>query len=223
MVNLQDLTKIYTGRNGNVVALEEASLHLEPEDFVAVQGASGSGKTTLLLMCGGLLAPDRGSVEFNGKDIYAMPGEERARYRAGNIGFVFQQFHLVPYLSVLENVMLPGTGNMVPHTRQRAKDLINKFNLTHRSDHVPAELSTGERQRTALARALINDPALLLADEPTGNLDRDNADVVISVFDEFAASGGMVMMVTHDDQVAARSPRIVRLAEGRIIHTNEDI
>ena len=222
MVKLQDLTKIYTGRNGNVVALEEASLCLEPEDFVAVQGASGSGKTTLLLMCGGLLAPDRGSVKLDGKDIYAMPGEERASFRAGNIGFVFQQFHLVPYLSVLENVMLPSVGHLTPDTRQRAKDLIEKFNLTHRIDHVPAELSTGERQRTALARALINGPVLLLADEPTGNLDRENADVVISVFEEFAASGGMVMMVTHDDHVAARSPRIVKLAEGRIIHTNEE-
>lgn len=221
MLNLQGLTKIYTGRNGNVVALEDAGLSLEPRDFVAVQGASGSGKTTLLLMCGGLLAPDKGTVELDGRGLYAMTSEERARFRAGNIGFVFQQFHLVPYLSVLENVMLPGVALQSSDARRRAENLIDKFNLTHRISHVPAELSTGERQRTALARALINEPALLLADEPTGNLDRENADVVISVFDEFAASGGMVMMVTHDDHVAARSPRIVRLVDGRIQHCNE--
>src|SRR5262245_49613886 len=150
MLQAQHLRKTYDGRDGSVIALTDFSLTVEAGDFVAVRGPSGSGKTTLLLMCDGLLRPDAGQVLVAGQDLYEMSGEERARFRAANIGFVFQQFHLVPYLSVLDNILLPTLARAMPDGRRRALELVERFGLSHRMNHVPAELSTGERQRTAL-------------------------------------------------------------------------
>lgn len=217
ILELNNVSKIYRGSGGREVrAADGLSLAIGEGEFVAVQGPSGCGKTTLMLIAGGLLAPDAGRVAVNGQDPYALGGDDRARFRATNIGFVFQQFHLVPYLSVLDNVLAPSLANGKPDAWSRAGQLINHFGLQDRMDHVPAKLSTGERQRTALARALLNQPKLLLADEPTGNLDRDNAQAVLGYLREFAEKGGAVLLVTHDDQAAKFARRIVRIRSGKI-------
>ena len=216
MLEINKLCKFYHGPDGIVRAIEDVSLHVKSGEFVVVQGPSGCGKTTLLLMAGGLLAPDEGSIVMDGKYPYRMSPDERALFRATDFGFVFQQFYLVPYLTVLDNVLAPSLALSKPEANKRARELIDRFNLTDRIDHVPAELSTGERQRTALARAILNNPKLLLADEPTGNLDKDNAEVVHKFFIEFAQSGGAVLMVTHSESAAAFGNRVIRIKNGKI-------
>jgi len=211
MLSLRQVRKTYAGPQGPVPALAEFSLEVGAGEFVAVRGPSGSGKTTLLLVAGGFLHPDAGQVVLDGEPIYDMPREALARLRATGIGFVFQQFHLVPYLSVLDNVLTPALAQAHPDARERASELVARFGLTPRMHHVPAELSTGERQRTALARALLNRPRLLLADEPTGNLDDANGDIVLSALDEFAKAGGAVMLVTHDHRASTFAQRVVHL------------
>jgi ABC-type lipoprotein export system ATPase subunit len=218
MLQLANVTKSYEGRPGPVRAVEGITLEIEPGQFVAVRGPSGCGKTTLLLMAGGLMNPDAGSVRLNGTDIYALPPDRRATFRGKSIGFVFQQFHLVPYLSVLDNVLaasLATREGSSEKVRERAERLIERFGLTHRTHHVPGTLSTGERQRTALARALLNEPVCLLADEPTGNLDPENTDLVLDALGEFAAEGGIVLLVTHDDRAARRTAHVYTMRGGR--------
>jgi len=242
MLKIRGVSKSYHGPGNQVSALEGVTVNVAAGEFVAVQGPSGSGKTTLLLAAGGLLVPDSGEVVVDGQELHALSPEKRARLRGTTIGFVFQQFHLIPYLSVLHNVLAPSLAapacaaeaatarrRPVPDARlevghrrsrtqaarDRAEELLARFGLTDRIRHVPAELSTGERQRTALARALLNRPKLLLADEPTGNLDRENSDVVLGHLAEFARAGGAVLLVTHDAQAARRAHRHIRLVGGR--------
>ena len=216
MLKITELSKFYNGPDGIVRALYGVSFHVGAREFVAVQGPSGCGKTTLLLAAGGLLIPDNGQVVIDSRDPYQMSTDERARFRAAEIGFVFQQFYLIPYLSVMDNVCAPSLALPHPEARKRAKVLVEHFNLSDRIGHLPSEISTGERQRTALARALLNTPKLLLADEPTGNLDSENAGIVLSYFAEFTRSGGSVLMVTHSDEAAAHAHRILRLINGEI-------
>jgi ABC-type lipoprotein export system ATPase subunit len=211
MLEIRELSKTYRGLAGAVRALNGLSLDVAAGEFVAVQGRSGCGKTTLLLAVGGLLRPDAGRVCVAGQDLYALSEEARARFRAAHIGSVFQQFHLIPYLSALDNVLAAALALKVPDARARAERLLADLGLAERARHVPAELSTGERQRTALARALLHRPQLLLADEPTGNLDRASADTVLDQLAAFANAGGAVLLVTHDPEAAARAPRVVRL------------
>ena len=181
-----------------------------------MQGPSGCGKTTLLLIVGALQTPDAGTVAIDGRDIYALPQERRAAFRAATIGFVFQQFHLVPYLTVRENILLPTLVRDSAEIRARADALVAQFGLAHRVTHVPAELSIGERQRVALARALLRQPALILADEPTGNLDAENATVVVRALQQYAAEGKCVLMVTHNAEAARAAQRVVHMAGGCI-------
>ncbi len=216
LLDVRRVCKTYAGPDGPVRALDEVSITVEAGEFVAIQGPSGCGKTTLLLAAGGLLAPDEGQVLLDGQDPYAMSANARAGFRARAIGFVFQQFHLVPYLNVLENVLVPSVARPAADARGRAKELIDRFNLADRIHHVPAELSTGERQRVALARALLNGPRLLLADEPTGNLDDANAAVVLETLTAFAADGGAVLLVTHSPLVAQAAQRTVRIEAGQL-------
>src|SRR5438477_12184732 len=169
MLDIHGLAKSYLGPHGPVRALSDMSLHVAAGEFVAVRGPSGSGKTTLLLMAGGMLEPDSGHVFVAGRDLYRMPSEARARLRAASIGFVFQQFHLLPYLSVFENVLAAAVAHPGPKVRDRAAELLASLGLSERLHHLPSQLSSGERQRAALARALLHRPPLLLADEPTGN------------------------------------------------------
>ncbi|MHC4199768.1 MAG: ABC transporter ATP-binding protein [Planctomycetota bacterium] len=222
MLEIRELSKSYDGPDGALTPLEGVSLEVAEGEFVAVVGASGSGKTTLLLAAGGLLAPSAGKVTVAGQDPYALSPEGRARFRARTIGFVFQQFHLVPYLSVLDNVLVPSLAAPAADARARALELIERFGMSPRARHVPGELSTGERQRAALARALLNRPKVLLADEPTGNLDEANSETVLDCLARFADAGGAVLLVTHDQQAAGRAGRILRLDGGRLEATADE-
>ena len=217
LLQLEILSKSYSGPDGTISAVDEVSLTISAGEFVAVQGPSGCGKTTLLLAAGALLQPTHGRVLLNGQDPYALSPGQRAQFRASNIGFVFQQFHLVPYLDVLDNILAPtlalGTNG---NTRAHALELATQFGLTDRLRHVPAALSTGERQRVALARALLNQPKLLLADEPTGNLDEENGQVVLRCLAEFAHAGAAVLLVTHEPRVGEHAGRIVKMQGGKI-------
>jgi putative ABC transport system ATP-binding protein len=219
LLQLENLGKSYAGPKGNVSAVDGVSLTVGAGEFVAVQGPSGCGKTTLLLAAGALLQPSRGRVLLNGQDPYTLSFEQRARFRAVNVGFVFQQFHLIPYLSVLDNVLAPSLAVRGSAAEGRARELIAHFGLQDRAHHLSAELSTGERQRTALARALLNRPRLLLADEPTGNLDGENSQIVLGYLARFAQNGGAVLLATHDPAAARYAQRLVPLRDGRLTET----
>ena len=219
ILQLHSVGKTYASPGGRVEALRDVSLELDGGDFVALEGRSGSGKSTLLLAAGGLLEPDDGQVSVDGHDLFTMSPDQRARFRAAHIGFVFQQFYLVPYLNVLENVLTATLGVDAASNGDvttRARDLIGRLNLQSRIRHRPGQLSTGERQRTALARALLNRPRLLLADEPTGNLDAANAENVLDHLRTFAADGGAVLLVTHDQQAARFARTRYTMSEGRL-------
>ena len=214
--SLDHITKTYTGDAGPIVAVDDVSVSVEAGEFVAVVGPSGCGKTTLLLVAGGLLRPENGEVSIDGTDPYSLSGEQRARFRAEQIGFVFQQFHLVPYLNVLDNVMAPALVTGETSARERAGILVERFGLADRLGHRPGQLSTGERQRVALARALLNEPRVILADEPTGNLDGDNSEQVLQALKTFADEGGAVLLVTHDPDAVAFAGRQVVLQGGQL-------
>jgi ABC-type lipoprotein export system ATPase subunit len=217
LIYLDHVSKVYPSARGPVRALDAVTLDVAAGEFVAVRGPSGCGKSTLLALVGALAQPTSGRVVVEGHDLAAMSSAARARFRARRVGFVFQMFHLLPYVNVLENVLaaaLPGTAGDV---QPRARQLLEQFGLSERLTHRPAELSIGERQRVAMARALLNRPALLLADEPTGNLDADSAVVVLRHLADYHRQGGAVLLVTHDDQAAAFASRTVRMQHGRMI------
>ncbi len=204
MIACEQVTK----RFGSVTALAPFDLSVDAGEFIAVKGASGSGKTTLLLTLGGMLRPTEGSVLFDGENLYSQSSGARADYRATEVGFVFQMFHLVPYLGVEENVRLAARNGAMT---QRPRKLLEQFGLGHRLTHTPGELSAGERQRVALARALVNGPRLILADEPTGNLDPENDRQVFQHLSEFHRAGGTVIVVTHGSTADEFADRIVNL------------
>jgi len=211
MLRLDAISKTYR-KNGTLIqALAPTSLSVEQGEFVAVQGASGSGKTTLLLIAGGLLHPDVGTVHILNTDLYSLNSNQRSQFRSLQIGFVFQQYHLIPYLSVLENILAPTLAHSSSKQMDRAVNLVNQFGLEHRKHHRPGELSAGEKQRTALARALLFEPKLLLADEITGNLDDANAKIVIDALQLFSVNGGAVLLVTHDVNVAKHANRLIMI------------
>ena len=218
MLKINDVSKIYKSRAEEVVAVDKVCLDVKYNEMVVVRGPSGCGKTTLLLAAGGLLAPSSGDVEINGKMPYQLSASERADLRAESIGFVFQQFHLVPYLTVLENILVPTfTGRQTPNATKRAKDLVEEMGLKNRENHLPSELSTGEKQRVAVARALLNDPGLIIADEPTGNLDGENGRAVMGMLRKLADDGRAVMVVTHDESMDSYATRVIKMADGRIV------
>ena len=225
LLEIQNVSKIYRTGNQQVLALDDASLSLDIGEFTAVAGPSGCGKTTLLLIAGGLLAPENGRVTIDGQDPYALSADERSAFRAENIGFVFQQFHLIPYLSVLDNILTAAIPTNLPDARDRAMTLIEQFGLVHRVKHLSGQLSTGEKQRTALARALLNQPKVLLADEPTGNLDRENAESVLTHLSEFSRGRqeGAVLLVTHDDYALSHAQRVVQIREGKLLREQDPV
>lgn len=218
MLELSAIQKSYnTQSHSAVAAVNGISLKVNAGEFVAVQGPSGCGKSTLLLIAGGLLSPDQGDATIAGQDPYQLSANARAAFRASTVGFVFQQFHLVPYLSVLDNILAPGVGISKPPAEDRAAQLMDKFGIAERASHLPGELSTGERQRAALARALFNQPKLILADEPTGNLDPENSKIVLDHLRAFTDEGGAVLMVTHEDSAASAADRTERLRDGKCV------
>jgi len=216
MVRLERASKFYRTKHGDVKALDEVNLQFNEGEFAVVRGPSGSGKTTLLLSIGGMLRPTKGQVFINNSDIYTMSERERAAFRAENVGFVFQLFHLVPYLNVIDNVLLPAGVGGSRYSQEEAKDLLNRLDLTERIYHKPAELSAGEKQRTAVARALLKRPRIILADEPTGNLDPENAEEIIRHLAEYHSKGGTVIVVTHGKAADRYASRVVHLKKGHI-------
>jgi len=226
LLQLEQLQKYYRSSMSNVTALDGVSLAIQQGEFVAIRVKSGCGKTTLLLIAGGLLSPDGGRVRLDNCNPYELSSEERAKLRANTVGFVFQQFHLIPYLTVLENVLAAnlatGTKTETGQATDRAMHLIEQFGLKDRLHHTPSQLSTGERQRTALARALQNSPKIILADEPTGNLDRENSEIVLAHLKNVAKETG-VLLVTHDDFALKYADRVIHMKDGNIVQPDESL
>lgn len=214
MIELDGVSKVYRGPQGLVEALADVSLRVDGGEFVAVCGPSGCGKTTLLSIVGALVRPTRGRVVIAGNEISVMSPGARSAFRAANIGFVFQMFHLLPYLTVLENVLVAASREA---DRAQAGQLLERFGLSGRLGHRPAELSAGERQRVAIARALMHRPPLVLADEPTGNLDGQSAAEVLEILKDFHRDGGTVLLVTHQEQAAAAAGRVILLRAGQVV------
>jgi len=210
-VRIDSLVKEY----GTLRALNGISLHIQAGEWVALMGPSGSGKTTLINILGGLDTLTSGHVIVDGTDLAKLSESDLVRYRAEKIGFVFQQFHLVPYLSALENVMLAQYFHSVTDEKQ-AEEALKRVGLGHRLTHLPSQLSGGEQQRVAIARALINQPKLILADEPTGNLDEANEEIVIGLFRELHSAGHTILMVTHDPDIAQQADRRIELVHGHL-------
>ena len=215
MISFDAVTKAYNTRQGEVKALDALTVRIADGEFVAVRGPSGCGKSTLLMVAAGLARPTSGCVRFDGDEIYSLPTGRRAAIRAEKVGFVFQMFHLIPYLNVCENVLVPTMAGAAAG-RAEAEAALEKLGMADRLTHRPSELSTGERQRVALARALLNDPKVILADEPTGNLDPENAKHVMGFLKHFNEEGGTVLLVTHDDFAASYALRTLRLEKGRL-------
>lgn len=225
MLTMENVTKLYKHRRSDVYALQDANVEIGTGEFVSIVGPSGSGKSTLLLMLGGMLSPTSGKVTLQGTSLYDLSPNERARMRKQHVGFVFQSFNLVPYLTALENVMIPlflaGAANDAQESR--ATELLERVGLGDRLDHKPSELSIGQQQRVALARMLANDPQLILADEPTGNLDPDTSSMVLEFFEQFISEGRTIVMVTHDPRAAERARRKLRIDGGRIVEDKQGI
>jgi putative ABC transport system ATP-binding protein len=218
VAELESVSRSYRVGGQEVRALDDVSLRLDAGEHVAVMGPSGSGKSTLLHVLGLLDRPDAGRVRLEGEDVAALSDEALSRRRALRVGFVFQGFHLVPTLDVLENVALPllYADRSPEEARARARALVDRVGLLDRARHRPSELSGGQQQRVAIARALANDPALVLADEPTGNLDRRTGADVLALLDEVPREGRTLVVVTHDPGVAARADRVLHMLDGRI-------
>jgi len=216
MVVLENVEKTYHTRGGIVKALSDISLHIEKGRFIVLCGPSGSGKTTLLMIISTIRRPTRGTVCVEQNDLYKMSIADRARFRAGNIGFIFQMFHLIPYLNVIENVTLAGGAAGRSRNTVQARDLLRQLGLEGRVFHKPAQLSAGEKQRVAIARAMFNRPKIILADEPTGNLDPENAALVIEYLSEFHRGGGTVILATHQLQAEKLADRLIYLRNGSI-------
>ena len=219
MLKMEEVSKRYRHRGQIVNALDGATLEIAKGDFLSVVGPSGSGKSTLLLMLGGMLSPSAGRVLLEGQSIYDLRSDKRARLRKQNVGFVFQTFNLIPYLTALENVQVPLLLARVdePAQRDKAAGLLQRVGLADRLDHKPGELSVGQQQRVALARMLANDPAVILADEPTGNLDPETSQDIIRFFEEFNREGRTIVIVTHDPRAAERAKRTLSLRDGKIV------
>lgn len=217
MVRCEELRKLYRPPQGEVRSLDGVSLAVRRGEFVCLRGPSGCGKTTLLLTLGGMLRPSSGKLRVADRDIYALSSAERARFRAEQIGFVFQMFHLVPYLGLLDNILLAARPGTARDAGKRGGELLEQLGLAAHARRTPAELSAGERQRAAVARALLNRPQLILADEPTGNLDPANAREVFQHLKAFQQGGGTVIVVTHGSSAEPFADRTIEMSAGKLL------
>ncbi|MBC3807401.1 ABC transporter ATP-binding protein [Undibacterium seohonense] len=218
MIALKDIRKTYKQGGNEIRALDGVDLSIGRGEFVAIMGPSGSGKSTLLNVLGALDKPDSGTYHLEQDEIGSMDDDASSDLRNRRIGFVFQSFHLLPRLTVLENVLLPQryAERQDPEAENRARALLERIGLGQRISHLPGELSGGQLQRAAIARALLNQPALLLADEPTGNLDSKSATDVLELLAELHANGQTMVLVTHDPNIAAKAQRTIHLKDGKV-------
>jgi lipoprotein-releasing system ATP-binding protein len=219
LLQARDLGKTYDLGRRSLEVLQQVNLSIQAGEFVALRGASGAGKSTLLHLLGGLDTPTHGAVRFEGQDLARLRPLALARFRNRKVGFVFQAYHLLPELSALENVCLPARMARAParQIERRGQDLLTRVGLAERMDHRPYELSGGEQQRVAIARALVSEPVLVLADEPTGNLDSHTGQEIIELLCAIHAERRATLLIaTHDHEVAARAPRVLHLIDGRI-------
>lgn len=221
MLVCESLSKHYPSSHGTVRSLDQVDLKVDRGDFLVVKGHSGSGKTTLLLTLGAMLHPTEGRVVLDGKNLYDLPQNERARIRARSIGFVFQMFHLIPYLTVLDNALTAVEKPSARESIERSKTLLGELGMGDRLEHFPHQLSAGEKQRAALARAMMPNPDLILADEPTGNLDPENALEVCRHLKKFQEQGGTVVFVTHGDMASTFATRTISLKQGKLLSNSE--
>jgi putative ABC transport system ATP-binding protein len=214
----ENLSKLFGSGDAAVQAVSGISFDIAPGEFVGVMGESGAGKSTLLGMLGAMNAPSSGRLTVDGIDVYGLSPEQRADFRREYLGFVFQSFHLVPYLTVAENVMLPLAVVRAPRRqkRERALQALSQMGLADKADRLPGEISGGEKERAAVARAVVNEPPVLLADEPTGNLDSKNSREIMHLFQRLNASGMTIIMVTHSAECAGYADRILEIADGRL-------
>ena len=219
MIQIKDLTKIYRTEEVETTALNKLSLTVKQGEFVSIMGTSGCGKSTLLNIIGLLDMPNSGSYPFDGTEVAKFKEKQRANLRKANIGFVFQNFNLIDELTVYENVELPLIYNKVPKSERKTRviEILERIGIAHRAKHFPLQLSDGQQQRVAVARALVTNPKLILADEPTGNLDSKNGNEVMELLTELHSQGATIIMVTHSSYDAKFSSRIVTLKDGVII------
>ena len=224
MIRLENVTKLYSRRGETVTAVQCEEMRIATGEYVAIVGPSGSGKSTLLSLLGGMLSPTTGKIWLGEKSIYDLSAANRSALRSEMMGFVFQTFNLVPYLTALQNVQVPLCLLNRPKDEQqtRAADLLRRFGLGDRLQHRPSELSIGQQQRVALSRTLVNDPQLVLADEPTGNLDPQSRETVLDAFDAAHREGRTIVMVTHDPVAASRATRVLTLRDGRLTQSEVD-
>jgi lipoprotein-releasing system ATP-binding protein len=219
LVIARDLRKSYKMGRRDVDVLQGVSIEVARGEFIALRGASGAGKSTLLHLIGGLDTADAGEITVAGQPFHKMSGAQLARFRTEKIGFIFQAYHLMPEFDALENVCIPGriARHPVEAVRKRAAELLHRVGLGQRLDHRPRELSGGEQQRVAIARALVNDPEVIIADEPTGNLDSHTGSEILDLLSEIRAEKNTTLLIaTHDAKVAERAPRVVQLLDGQI-------
>ena len=219
LVIARDLRKAYKMGRRDVNVLQGVSIEVTRGEFVALRGASGAGKSTLLHLIGGLDTADSGEITVAGQPFHTMSGGQLARFRTEKIGFIFQAYHLMPEFDALENVCIPGriARHPVEAVRERAAELLKRVGLGQRLDHRPRELSGGEQQRVAIARALVNNPEVIIADEPTGNLDSHTGGEILDLLSEIRAEKNTTLLIaTHDAKVAERAPRVVQLIDGQI-------
>ena len=218
MIDLKNIYKIYKMGENEVYALNDVSLHIDDKEFVSIIGPSGSGKSTLMNMLGCLDVPTKGTYTLDGYDVGSKTDDELAVIRNEKIGFVFQGFNLLPKLTALENVELPliYQGVSAKKRRERAKKALESVGLGERVDHKPTELSGGQQQRVAIARALVTNPPIILGDEPTGNLDSKSGKEVMEIFKELHRKGNTIILITHDNDVAAQAERIIRIQDGKL-------
>ncbi len=224
-IRMQDVTKVYKSGSVELEALSGLNLSITAGELIAFIGASGSGKSTLMNLMGCLDVPSRGLYEFGGREVGKLNPEELADLRNKSIGFVFQAFHLLPHATARENVEMPllFAGMPAKKRRERALEMLNKVGLGARAEHLPTQLSGGEMQRVAIARALANNPQVILADEPTGNLDSRSGKGILALFQQLHREGVTIILITHDLQLARTCTRIVELRDGKLVHDGTDL
>ncbi len=222
-LSCEGLWKIYEMGDEKVQAVRGIDISVKQGEMVAIMGPSGCGKTTLLNILSGIDDPSAGQVKVSGKPLFGISDDERTDLRGREMGFIFQKFHLLDVMSAVENVEIPLLllGTNPDDARKKATEALNKVGLGDRCEHRPAELSGGQQQRVSIARALVHQPSVILCDEPTGNLDSSTSDQVMDLISELNESGSTIVVVTHDDSIAKRCSRIIRISDGQILHNEE--